>query len=231
MRGFVQRGERVGRRHRYGVVLFVTVAITVFSLTAPDTGAARVATLLGAGATLVIGVVTSRAPARTRHAIAIALAAMVVAGALTTVLAETRPAGVLGATAVLTGATIAVIAGGLARLIVERGVVVQAVLGALAVYLLVGLTFAFVVGTLTDALSAPYFAQGGDIVQSRRTYFSFTVLTTTGFGDLTPGVGIGRLLAVLEMLFGQLYLVTVIALLVGNLGRGRGRERDAPTGG
>ena len=55
-------------------------------------------------------------------------------------------------------------------------------------------------------------------MQSRRTYFSFTVLTTTGFGDLTPAAGIGRLLAVLEMLLGQLYLVTVISLLVGEPG-------------
>ena len=35
---FIQRSERVGRRHRYGLVLFVTRSVTVFSLTAPDTG-------------------------------------------------------------------------------------------------------------------------------------------------------------------------------------------------
>ena len=52
------------------------------------------------------------------------------------------------------------------------------------------------------------------------------MLTTTGFGDLTPAAGIGRLLAVLEMLLGQLYLVTVISLLVGNLGRGRGHDPE-----
>ena len=48
-------------------------------------------------------------------------------------------------------------------------------------------------------------------------YFSFTVLTTTGFGDLTPATSVGRALAVLEMLGGQLYLVTVIGVLVGGL--------------
>jgi len=45
------------------------------------------------------------------------------------------------------------------------------------------------------------------------------VLTTTGFGDLTARTAPGRALAVLEMLIGQLYLVTVIATLVGNLSR------------
>ena len=228
MRAILQRGERAGRRHRYGLVLFATAILAVFSLVVPDTGPDRVLAFLGAAATLLIGVATSEAPARTRRAVAVALVAMVVVGAITALFAEPEPAGVLGAAAVLSGATIGVIAGGLFRLIVERGVVVQAVLGALAVYLLIGLTFAFVIGALAEGLHAPYFAQGGDIEQSRRTYFSFTVLTTTGFGDLTPAAAIGRLLAVLEMLLGQLYLVTVISLLVGNLGRRRGQDRERP---
>ena len=50
-------------------------------------------------------------------------------------------------------------------------------------------------------------------------YFSFTVLTTTGFGDLTAQNPLGRALAVLEMLVGQIYLVTVIGVLVGNFRR------------
>ena len=226
MRAILRRGERAGRRHRYGLVLLATAVLAVFSLVAPDTGPDRVLGFLGAAATLLIGVVTSEAPARTRRVVAVALAAMVVVGALTALVAQPEPAGVLAAAALLSGATIGVISGGLVRLIVERGVGVQAVLGALAVYLLIGMTFAFVVGSLAEGVHAPYFAQGGDIVQSRRTYFSFTVLTTTGFGDLTPAAGIGRLLAVLEMLLGQLYLVTVISLLVGNLGRGRGHDPE-----
>ena len=50
-------------------------------------------------------------------------------------------------------------------------------------------------------------------------YFSFTVLTTTGFGDLTAASPLGHALAVLEMLVGQLYLVTVIGILIGSFGR------------
>ena len=226
MRAILRRGERAGRRHRYGLVLLATVVLALFSLIAPDTGPDRVLGFIGAATTLLIGVVTSEAPARTRRAVAIALTAMVAVGAITALLAEPEPAAVVGAAALLSGATIGVISGGLVRLIVERGVGVQAVLGALAVYLLIGLTFGFVIGALAEGLHAPFFAQGGDIVQSRRTYFSFTVLTTTGFGDLTPAAGIGRLLAVLEMLLGQLYLVTVISLLVANLGRGRGHDPE-----
>jgi hypothetical protein len=45
------------------------------------------------------------------------------------------------------------------------------------------------------------------------------VLTTTGFGDLTAASPLGHALAVLEMLVGQLYLVTVIGILIGSFGR------------
>ena len=46
-----------------------------------------------------------------------------------------------------------------------------------------------------------------------RVYYSFTVLTTTGFGDYTAAKPVGHALAALEMLTGQLYLVTVIGVL------------------
>jgi hypothetical protein len=98
------------------------------------------------------------------------------------------------------------------------------VLGAVTIYMLVGLTFGFTVGAIASGVSTPYFAQGTDANQPARLYYSFTVLTTTGFGDYTAGHRGGRALAVLEMLIGQLYLVTVIALLVGNL-----RRRPGPS--
>ena len=60
-------------------------------------------------------------------------------------------------------------------------------------------------------------AEHGD--ESARVYFSFTVLTTTGFGDLTAATPAGRALAVVEMLVGQLYLVTVIGVVMGSFGR------------
>ena len=60
----------------------------------------------------------------------------------------------------------------------------------------------------------------------QHVYYSFTVLTTTGFGDLTAGTPVGRALAVVEMLVGQLYLVTVIGLVVGNFTGRRRQERE-----
>ena len=110
---------------------------------------------------------------------------------------------------------------GLLKLLRTRGVNAQTVAGALAIYLMVGLVFTSVIGLTAEISSRPYFADGSDGTQSERTYYSFTVLTTTGFGDFTAGLPVGRAIAVVEMLTGQLYLVTVIGILVGNMASGR----------
>ena len=204
-------------RFRYGAVLLLTLAVAIFALVTPDGSGARTIELLAAGATLLVAVLTSRAPAATRRAAGLVVAAAVLAGGIAGAVGSPHPALTFASTAFLLAMAGGVILAGLVRLIVERGVELQAVLGALAVYMLVGLTLGFVVGALATGVSGPYFAQGTDATQSARVYFSFTTLTTTGFGDYTAAMRGGRALAVLEMLIGQLYLVTVITLLVGNL--------------
>jgi Ion channel len=110
---------------------------------------------------------------------------------------------------------------GLVRLVAAHGVTLQAVAGALAIYLLIGLLFAWSIGFVAHVGSGPYFAQGTDGTAADWVYYSFVVLTTTGFGDLTAAQPVGHALAVVEMLVGQLYLVTVIGVLVGNFVRRR----------
>ncbi|MBX5469038.1 MAG: two pore domain potassium channel family protein [Thermoleophilaceae bacterium] len=206
-------------RFRYGLVCAVTLGLTVFALLVGEGRAARAAEVVLAGLTLLVSLATSRGPAGRRSAGAALLALALAAGCAAIVAARIPSAVAFACVALLAAATVATIVGGLLRLVLERGVTVQAVLGALAVYLLVGLAFAFLVGTVAAAVHGPYFAQGTDATQSERVYYSLSTLTTTGFGDLTAGLRGGRALAVLESLTGQLYLVTVIALLIGNLRR------------
>jgi hypothetical protein len=204
-------------RFRYGGVLLLTLGFAVFALIAQDGGAVRTIELFVAGATLLVAVLTSRAPAATRRLASVGVGVVVLVGGLTAAFVGPHPAITFAGTSVLLAVTAGVILAGLVRLVVERGVVLQAVFGALAVYMLVGLTFAFVIGALATGDTTPYFASGTDGTQNARVYYSFTALTTTGFGDYTAATRAGRALAVLEMLVGQLYLVTVIATLVGNL--------------
>jgi hypothetical protein len=202
---------------RYGGVLLLTLAIALFALIATDSGAVRTIELFAAGATLLVAVLTSRAPAATRRLAGAGVGVVVLVGGITAAVVGPHPALTFAGTTGLLALTAGVILAGLVRLVIERGVVLQAVFGALAVYMLVGLAFAFLVGTLATGESTPYFASGTDATQNARVYFSFTALTTTGFGDYTAATRAGRALVVLEMLVGQLYLVTVIATLVGNL--------------
>ena len=95
------------------------------------------------------------------------------------------------------------------------------VLGAVCVYVLLGLSFAFAFEAVGDLGSRPFFASQEAGTRSDYVYFSFVTLATVGYGDLTPQGGLGRALAVTEALPGQVYLITAVAALVGNLGRTR----------
>ena len=52
-------------------------------------------------------------------------------------------------------------------------------------------------------------------VEEPMTYFSFVTLTTLGYGDITPVSNTARTLSWLEAVFGQVYLVVLVANLVG----------------
>lgn len=107
----------------------------------------------------------------------------------------------------------------LSRVLRHRRVTHETVLGALCSYVLVGLLFAFVFLAVDDFISASFFVQEGPHVQSEYVYFSFVTLTTLGFGDLSPSVGLPQALTALEALFGQVFLVTLVARLVTLWGR------------
>jgi Ion channel len=100
--------------------------------------------------------------------------------------------------------------------------------GAICVYLLIAMFFASMFA-LTGALSGDtFFAQ---IEPPHRAgaidflYFSLTTITTVGYGDLTAHGNVGRMLAVSEAVLGQLYLITVVSLVVQNLGQARRKKR------
>jgi Ion channel len=207
--------------YRYGAVFVLTFALLVFIIVAPSADWSRAVAMAIEGAALVVTFATSRARAPVRRAWATAVglgAALIVigvaAGALP-VAADFALAGLLAAAIPLS------LVRGLVRLVAAHGVTLQAVAGALAIYLLIGLLFAWSIGFVAHVGSGPYFAQGTDGTAADWVYYSFVVLTTTGFGDLTAAQPVGHALAVVEMLVGQLYLVTVIGVLVGNFVRRR----------
>lgn len=102
-----------------------------------------------------------------------------------------------------------------------EGVDLEVVLGALCAYLYIGAYFAFLYDAIAIASKSPFFAQPGSENKLNYLYFSFITLTTTGYGDLSPAYGPGRMIAVVEAIIGQLYLVSVVALVVSAFGKGK----------
>jgi hypothetical protein len=91
----------------------------------------------------------------------------------------------------------------------------------LAIYLLAGMFFSFLYGVIGAVDADALFAQATGPSRQDELYFSFVTLTTVGYGDLSPAPGVARAFAVAEMLVGQIYLVTIVSLIVSNLGTKR----------
>jgi hypothetical protein len=102
----------------------------------------------------------------------------------------------------------------LSRILQHRRVTYETVLGALCAYVLIGLLFAFAYLVVSDLRDGAFFAQPGPRSQGEFLYYSFVALTTLGFGDLSPSVGLPQALTVLEALVGNIFLVTLVARLV-----------------
>jgi hypothetical protein len=102
----------------------------------------------------------------------------------------------------------------LRRVVTSAEVGFRTILGAISVYTVLGILFTFLYGTIERIQGGAFFEgmahpQGSDFL-----FFSYTTLTTTGYGNLVPGGQPGRMIAGLEMMIGQIFLVTLVAGLV-----------------
>jgi voltage-gated potassium channel Kch len=105
----------------------------------------------------------------------------------------------------------------LRRTFSHRKVTLNTVAASLAAYLLIGLIFTAIY-RFVNVVDGPFFSQS-PVNGFTYEYFSYVTLTTVGYGDYTAAIDAGRTLAMLEALFGQVFLVTIVALVVSNLGQ------------
>jgi hypothetical protein len=106
------------------------------------------------------------------------------------------------------------IAAVLVRIVLATEIGFEPILGAISVYTLLGIMFAFTYTAIHRLGDTPFFAGIDDPTTSDFVFFSFTTLTTTGYGNLVPSGQPGEMIAGIEMLMGQIFLVTLIARLV-----------------
>jgi Ion channel len=207
-------------RERYGLLLAVLIASFAVQGTAPTSDFWRGVVTVLLGAALILAFLAADMPAR-RLRIAGLLVVFVVAAALFSLLIGLDEAE-LGFTAIANALLVAlappsIVAGVIRSLRAHHQVTVQVLFGVLCLYLLVGMFFAFLYAAIEQVSGDPFFSAGLDATPARSIYFSFTTLTTVGYGDVTAASNVGHTLAVTEALLGQIYLVTVVSVVVANL--------------
>ena len=122
------------------------------------------------------------------------------------------------------------------RVLSKPTVTVQSIYGALSAYLIIGLMYAAYYAAIQHLGMADFFTHRQPANTQTFQYFSFTTLTTLGYGDFTAAGNPGRALAVIEALTGQIFLATLVARLVavfraaGNQDRPEARRRWPPPG-
>ena len=102
------------------------------------------------------------------------------------------------------------------RVLTFGTVTLQSIYGAFSAYLVIGLMFAAFFAAIYRFSGDKFFA-GGEMANTQTfQYFSFTTLTTLGYGDYTAGYSSGQAVAVMEALTGQIFLATLVARLVAS---------------
>lgn len=116
----------------------------------------------------------------------------------------------------------------LRRIITHTVVTAQTILGAISVYVLIGFSFASLYGAFALLSHTPFFVGVPYATRNDYLFFSYTTLTTVGYGNLVPAGTTGQAFAMLEALLGQIYLVIVVARLVSLWGSQRPTAPDPP---
>ncbi len=223
----------VGRLDRFGTVLTLLAATIAVLFVAEESFWAFLVAVSLEGTVLVVALDASGA----RRSLILAGRVLAAATVILLVVSELSGLELPWVRTFATGLAVAVTV--VAPLAIARRLSRQPVIdfstiaAALSIYLLLGLAFTNLYAAV-DAVAPPLFSQAdADPTYSDFLYFSFVTLATLGYGDLTPATNVARMAAVVETVLGQIYLVTIVAVIVSNLGRARRprhhrRRRSAP---
>jgi len=218
-----RRGMSLSARVRgadsYGLLLLLIAASLILAALAERSAFAQAVVLVLEGIVLLFAFWTTRAGRRPlRTALVVVPAAVLIAVVFNGSESDAAVGVVTLSSAALSLSAIGAI---VRRLVAHARIDAATILGALSAYLLIGNFFASLYAALGAFGDASFFVSETAPSSVDFLYFSFVTMTTVGYGDLTAATDVGRMFAVTQALIGQLYLVTVVSLVIGNIGRGR----------
>lgn len=204
-------GEQTSPEARYGLLLFLLIAAYLLSAVTHSNWAGAV----HVGFVAVVALIAVRQARLPHRRTVIAMSVTLVTAIAAGVCATSGNTSAEGAASLWNGVvlllTVVVTINGVLRL---EQVTAQSIYAALSSYLLIGLMFASFFAALDYLVSGPFFADNQPANAQTVQYFSFVTLTTLGYGDFTAAGSLGRAVAVLEALAGQVFLATLVARLV-----------------
>jgi hypothetical protein len=213
----VDTGRRVDR-HRYGVLLSTLMLSLAVQGIAPRGALQQLVVTALAGTSAALAVRAAGLGPRTVRLAAVLALAVLALSLVRAIFGGIGDGAALAMNAAVVSLGPPAVAVGIIKDLRATGQVqLSAVLGVLSLYLLLGMLFAFTYGAVDRLGGDPFFAGGQPADTSNCLYFSFATLTTVGFGDFVARSDLGHTLVVFEALLGQIYLVTVVSLIVSNL--------------
>ncbi len=210
----------VGQRDQFGYVLILIIAALVLRAWAGDTRLGLFVSVVLGGITLAFILHTCGVHRRLLISVETFVVFAIAMTGISLVLGSETDGHQIAAVFGLSIAFLAPLA--IVRRVARAPVITfRIVLGALAIYLLFGLAYSYLYGFTAVAQGTPFFVQTATPTSAIYVYFSYVTMATVGYGDYTAATELGKMLAISQALLGQLYLVSVVAVIVGNIGRVR----------
>jgi hypothetical protein len=207
---WLSRAERAS--DAFGLVFLLVLTTYVLTSLLANHGWSAVVLTLATSATSIVALVSAHA---NRHLVRVAIWLSALTILLAVVAATSGDRTWLNfASAVQISLLAIAMAAVLRRVVTSAEVGFRTILGAISVYTVLGILFTFLYGLVERTQGGAFFEGVPHPAGNDFLFFSYTTLTTTGYGNLVPGGQPGRMIAGLEMMLGQIFLVTLVAGLV-----------------
>ena len=214
----------------FGLVLALVLLTYILASVLSNRGWSAVLLTVVTSATSIAALTSSQAkPVFVRRALMLALLAILLA--VVSAATDGRP-WLNVANLIEIGLLAVAMAAVLRRVLTAGNVSSRTILGAISVYTALGILFTWTYGLIDRIEGGDFFGDGVTTKGSDLLFFSYTTLTTTGYGNLVPAGQVGRMVSGLEMMLGQIFLVTLVAGLVSLWRPGEGllRRREKRAG-
>lgn len=211
----------------YGMVLLLIVVDYIAVATVSGSSWGRFLIVVLQGLTLLLALHTSRSSRIWQVLAGFYLVVSTISALLSALVSSVA---VVSQIATITGGVLLIITpfAIVRRVITHKVVTTETLLGAVCVYLLYGFAYSYIYWAISYFSGLPFFIGVSQATVNDYLFFSFTTLTTVGYGNLIPASNVGQTFAMLEALFGQIYLVVVVARLVSLWGQERPKVEFRP---